>query len=57
MTANLNSFRIETVKAKPAPQLPVQRSPEPDRQPVLVASERKCRYKPVEAKQKDMSLY
>lgn len=46
ITVNLDSFRIETVKAKPAPQ-----------QPALVIPERKRRFKPVEAKQKDMSLY
>lgn len=57
MTVNLNTFRIERLKAKPAPQSPVQRSPELARQPVLVIPERKRRFKPVEAKQKDMSLY
>ncbi|ENZ4936553.1 MobQ family relaxase [Escherichia coli] len=46
ITVSLNTFRIETVKAKPAPQ-----------QPVLVIPERKRRFKPVEAKQRDMSLY
>ncbi len=46
MTVNLNTFRIERLKAKPAPQ-----------QPVLVIPERKRRFKPVEAKQKDMSLH
>ncbi|MBK4770691.1 MAG: hypothetical protein FT726_13685 [Pantoea sp. Morm] len=57
MTVNLNTFRIERLEAKPAPQPPVQRSPELARQPVLVVPERKRRFKPVEAKQKDMSLY
>lgn len=57
MTVNPNTFRIERLKAKPAPQPPVQRSPELARQPVLVVPERKRRFKPVEAKQKDMSLY
>ncbi|MGE0971704.1 MobQ family relaxase [Klebsiella sp. WOUb02] len=57
ITVNLNTFRIETVKANPAPHHPMQRSPEPVRQPVLVVPERKRRFKPVEAKQKDMSLY
>lgn len=57
MTVNFNTFRIERLKAKPAPQPPVQRSPELARQPVLVFPERKRRFKPVEAKQKDMSLY
>lgn len=57
ITVNLNSFRIETVKAKPAPQHPIQRSPESVRQPVLVVPERKRRFKPVEEKQRDMSLY
>lgn len=46
ITVNVDSFRIETVKVKPAPQ-----------QPVLVIPERNRRFKPVEAKQKDMSLY
>lgn len=46
ITVNLNTFRIERLKAKPAPQ-----------QPVLVVPEKKRRFKPVEAKQKDMSLY
>ncbi|MDI6539416.1 MobQ family relaxase [Pantoea ananatis] len=46
MTVNLNTFRIERLKAKPAPQ-----------PPVLVIPERKRRLKPVEAKQKDMSLH
>lgn len=57
MTVNLNSFRIETVKTKPAPLHPIQRSPEPARQPVLVAPERKRHFKPAEVKPKDMSLY
>ncbi|MET4054957.1 hypothetical protein ABIC12_000821 [Pantoea agglomerans] len=46
MTVNLNTFRIERLKAKPTPQ-----------QPVLVIPERKRRFKPVQAKQRDMSLY
>lgn len=46
VTVNLNTFRIERLKAKPAPQ-----------QPVLVVPDKKRRFKPVEAKQKDMSLY
>lgn len=54
---NVNSFRIETVKAKPAPQQPATRSPELLRSPVLVVPEKKRRFKPVEAKQRDMSLY
>ncbi|WP_210494327.1 MobQ family relaxase [Pantoea ananatis] len=57
MTVNLNSFRIETVKTKPAPLHPIQRSPEAARQPVLVVPKRKRRFKPVETKQRDMSLY
>lgn len=57
MTVNLNSFHIETVKAKPAPQHSTQRSPEAVRQPVLVVPEMKRRFKPVETKQTDMSLY
>lgn len=57
MTVNLNTFRIERLKAKPAPQQPIQRSPEFARQPMLVVPERKRRFRPVEAKQKDMSLY
>ncbi|WP_145055408.1 MobQ family relaxase [Mixta calida] len=57
MTANLSTFRIERLKAKPAPQHPIQRSPEPVRQPVLVVPEKKRRFKPAEVKQKDMSLY
>ncbi len=46
ITVNLNTFRIERLKAKPAPL-----------QPVLVVPEKKRRFKPVEVKQKDMSLY
>ncbi|WP_289367373.1 MobQ family relaxase [Pantoea stewartii] len=46
ITVNLNTFRIERLKAKPAPQ-----------QPALVVPERKRRFKPVQAKQRDMSLY
>lgn len=46
MTVNLNTFRIETVKAKPTQQ-----------QPVLVMPERKRHFKPAEIKPKDMSLY
>ncbi len=46
ITVNLNTFRIERLKAKPAPQ-----------QPALVVPEKKRRFKPVEVKQKDMSLY
>lgn len=46
ITVNINTFRIERMKAKPAPQ-----------QPTLVVPERKRRFKPVEVKQKDMSLY
>ena len=46
ITVNLNTFRIERLKAKPAPQ-----------QPALVVPERKCRFKPVVGKPKDMSLY
>ncbi|GKW20722.1 hypothetical protein PEC302107_24510 [Pectobacterium araliae] len=57
ITVNVDSFRIETVKTKPAPQHPIQRSPEPVRQPVLVVPEKKRRFKPAEVKQKDMSLY
>lgn len=57
ITVNVDSFRIETVKAKPAPQHPIQRSPEAVPQSVLVVPEMKRRFKPVEAKQKDMSLY
>ncbi|WP_053086299.1 MobQ family relaxase [Klebsiella michiganensis] len=57
ITVNLDSFRIETVKAKPTQQQPAKRSPELLRSPVLVMPERKRRFTPVEAKQKDMSLY
>lgn len=57
ITVNLDSFRIETVKAKPAPRHPIQRSPEPIRQPVLAVPERKRRFKPTEVKPKGMSLY
>ncbi|WP_437891784.1 MobA/MobL family protein [Phytobacter sp. V91] len=46
ITININTFRIERMKAKPAPQ-----------QPTLVVPERKRRFKPVEVKQKNMSLY
>ncbi|MGG6107530.1 MobQ family relaxase [Pantoea ananatis] len=46
ITVNLGTFRIERLTAKPAPQ-----------QPVLVVPERKRRFKPVEAKQRNMSLY
>ncbi|WP_409161671.1 MobQ family relaxase [Pectobacterium sp. B2J-2] len=57
ITVNLNTFRIERLKAKPAPQHPMQRSPEAARQPMLVIPERKRRFKPAEVKPKDMSLY
>lgn len=57
MTVNLNTFRIERLKAKAAPLHPVRHSSEPARQPVLIVPEKKRRFKPVEAKQKDMSLY
>ncbi|HHL0119203.1 TPA: MobQ family relaxase [Klebsiella variicola subsp. variicola] len=46
ITVNVDSFRIETVKAKQAPQ-----------QPALVIPEIKRRFKSVEVKPKDMSLY
>lgn len=46
MTVNLNTFRIERLKAKPAPQ-----------QPALDAPKRKRHFKPVVGKPKDMSLY
>lgn len=46
ITVNLNTFRIERLKAKPAPQ-----------QPALVVPERKRHFKLVEGKPKDMSLY
>ncbi len=48
ITVNLNTYRIETVKPVPAPV--------PQR-PILVAPEKPRRFKPVEAKQKDISLY
>ncbi len=57
ITVNLNTFRIERLKAKPAPQPPVQRSQESAHLPELVITERKRRFKPVKAKQRDMSLY
>lgn len=57
MTVNLNTFRIERLEAKPAPQPPVQRLPELALQPVLVALERKRHFKPAGVKPKDMSLY
>ncbi|HIE9829658.1 TPA: MobQ family relaxase [Klebsiella variicola subsp. variicola] len=57
ITVNLDSFRIETVKAKPTQQQTAKRSPELLRSPVLVMPERKRRFTPVETKQKDMSLY
>lgn len=57
ITVNLNTFRIERLKAKPAPQHPIQGSPELASQPVLVVPEKKRRFKPVEVKPKDMSLY
>lgn len=46
ITVNLSTFRIERLKAKPAPQ-----------QPALVVPERKRHFKPAEVKPKDMSLY
>lgn len=46
MTVNLNTFRIERLKAQPVPQ-----------QPTLVAPERKRRFKQVLGKPEDMSLY
>lgn len=46
ITVNLNTFRIERLKTKPAPQ-----------QPALVAPERKRHFKPAEVKPKDTSLY
>lgn len=46
ITVNLNTFRIERLKAKPAPQ-----------QPALLAPKRKRHFKPVVGKPKDMSLY
>lgn len=57
MLVNLNTFHIEALKAKPAPQHPIQRSPESAHLPELVVPERKRRFKPVQAKQRDMSLY
>lgn len=57
MTVNINTFRIERMKVKPAPQHPIQRSPKAVRQPVLIVPERKHRFKPIETKQRDMSLY
>ncbi|MBK1596613.1 MobA/MobL family protein [Klebsiella pneumoniae] len=57
ITVNLNTFRIERLKAKPVLQHPIQRSSSPARQPVLVVPERKRRFKPAEVKPKDMSLY
>lgn len=57
MIVNLNTFHIEGLKAKPAPQHPIQRSPESAHLPELVVPERKRRFKPVQAKQRDMSLY
>jgi hypothetical protein len=57
MIVNLNTFRIEGLKAKPASQHPIQRSPESAHLPELVVSERKRRFKPIQAKQRDMSLY
>ncbi|HBS5821048.1 TPA: MobA/MobL family protein [Klebsiella variicola] len=57
ITVSVDSFRIETVKAKPAPQQPAKRSPELLRSPVLVVPEKKRRFKPAEVKPNDMSLY
>lgn len=57
MIVNLNTFHIEGLKAKPAPQHPIQSSPESAHLPELVVPERKRRFKPVQAKQRDMSLY
>ncbi|WP_051124081.1 MobQ family relaxase [Dickeya sp. DW 0440] len=57
MIVNLNTFRIERLKAKPAKQHPIQRSPESAHLPELVVPERKRRFKPVQAKQRDMSLH
>lgn len=57
MIVNLNTFHIEGLKAKPAPQHPIQRSPESAHLPELIVPERKRRFKPVQAKQRDMSLY
>ncbi len=57
ITVNVDSFRIETVKAKPAPQQPAKRSPEVLRFPALVVPEKKRRFKPAGVKPKDMSLH
>jgi len=57
MIVNLNTFHIEGLKAKPAPQHPIQRSPQSAHLPELFVLERKRRFKPVQAKQRDMSLY
>lgn len=57
MTVNLNSFHIETVKTKPAPQHPMQSSPQHAPKPELVVPEKKRRFKPVERKTGDISLY
>ena len=57
MIVNLNTFHIESLKAKPAQQHPIQRSPESAHLPELVVPKRKRRFKPVQAKQRDMSLY
>ncbi|WP_312449380.1 MobQ family relaxase [Mixta calida] len=57
ITVNINTFRIERLKAKPGPQQPIQRSPELARQPVLVVPEQKRHFKPTGVKPKDMSLY
>ncbi|PQK74282.1 hypothetical protein CG428_12720 [Pantoea ananatis] len=57
ITVNVDSFRIERFKAKPAPQQPAKRSPELLRSPVLVVPEKKRRFKPAGVMPKDMSLY
>ena len=57
MTVNLNTFRVESLKAKPVPQHPIQRSSVPVSQPVLVIPEKKHCFQPARVKQKDMSLY
>jgi len=57
MIVNLNTFHIEGLKTKPAPQHPIQRSPESAHLPELVVPEKKRRFKPVQAKQRDISLY
>lgn len=57
ITVNVDNFRIERLKAKPALQHPIQRSPESAHLPELVVTERKRRFKPVQAKQRDMSIY